>query len=143
MTTKDMTIKEYKALRWFRISVVIGFIINLIFIVPGLFAPRFLESLIDVGTTNTVHWLQNVSVILAIITTMYIPAILDPFRYEFISYLLVVGRFAAGLLFIIGVFALNYPEGMSVLAKSDLILSTIQAILLILMFRDGDPKTNE
>ncbi|MGB5635324.1 MAG: hypothetical protein WBM44_18180 [Waterburya sp.] len=138
-----MKTKEYKALQWFRISVVIGFVLNLIFIVPGLFAPRFLESLIDVGTTNTVHWLQNVSILLAIVTTMYIPAIQDPFRYEFISYLLVAGRFSAGLLFLIGVLALNYPEGMSILAKSDLILSSIQAVLLILMFRDGDPKTNE
>ena len=138
-----METKDYKALQWFRISVVIGFCINLVFIIPGLFAPRFLESLIDVGTTNTVHWLQNVSILLAIITTMYIPAILDPFRYEFISYLLVAGRFSAGLLFLIGVLALNYPEGMSVLAKSDLILSSIQAVLLILMFRDGNPQTNE
>ena len=138
-----METKEYKALQWFRISVVIGFCLNLVFIIPGLFAPRFLESLIDVGTTNTLHWLQNVSILLAIVTTMYIPAILDPFRYEFISYLLVAGRFSAGLLFLIGGLFLNYPEGMSVLAKSDLILSTIQAVLLILMFRDGDPKTNE
>lgn len=138
-----MITKDYRALQWFRISVVIGFILNLIFIVPGLFAPRFLESLIDVGTTNTVHWLQNVSVLLAIITTMYIPAIQDPFRYEFISYLLVAARFSAGILFLIGILALDYPKGMSVLARSDLILSTIQAVLLILMFRDGDPKTNE
>ena len=138
-----MKTKEYRALSWFRISVVIGFVLNLIFIVPGLFAPRFLESLIDVGTTNTVHWLQNVSILLAIVTAMYIPAIQDPFRYEFISYLLVAGRFSAGLLFLIGVLALNYPEGMSILARSDLILSSIQAVLLILMFREGDPKIKE
>ncbi len=38
-----MKTKDYKALQWFRISVVIGFCLNLVFIIPGLFAPRFLE----------------------------------------------------------------------------------------------------
>ena len=39
-----MTTKEYKALSWFRISVVIGFVINLIFIVPGLFALGIIQG---------------------------------------------------------------------------------------------------
>lgn len=130
------------ALCWFRISVGFGFLLNLVFILPGLFAPRLLESLIDVGTTNTIHWLQNVSVLLAIITTMYIPAMVDPFRYVFIAYLLVVGRFAAGVLFLVGLLYLDYPPGMSLLSRSDLILSVIQALLLYLTFRNGDLRTN-
>jgi len=136
-----MKYKHYAALRWFRCSVAIGFVVNLLFVVPAIVAPRFLESLIAAGTTNTVHWLQNVGVLLAIVTIMYIPAIRDPFRYLFISYLLVGGRFAAGALFLIGVLYMNYPSGMGVLAATDLTLSPIQAILLYFTLRAGDPRS--
>ena len=136
-----MEYKYYRALRWFRITVGFGFIINMIFVLPALFAPRYLETLSDFGVTNTVHWLQNVGILLAIVTIMYIPAIKDPYRYVFNCYLLVGGRFSAGLLFLVGVLFMNYPTGMKVLAGSDLLLSSIQAMLLYRMLRDGDPRS--
>ena len=135
-----MKYSHYTGLRWFRVSVIAGFLVNLGFIIPALFAPRFFETLIEVGNTNTVHWLQNVGVLLAIVTISYIPAVLDPFRYLFISYLLVAGRFTAGLLFLAGVLFMNYPAGMWVLSLNDLVLSSIQAAFLYWMLRDGDPR---
>ena len=108
-STVTMRYPYYTSLRWFRITVGFGFLLNMLFILPALFAPRLLESLVEVGTTNTVHWLQNVGILLAIVTLMYIPAIWDPFRYLFISFLLVGGRFSAGLLFLLGVLSMNYP----------------------------------
>ena len=136
-----MAYGHYTALRWFRILVGLGFVINLVFILPGLFAPRFLETLRDFGITNTVHWLQNVSLLLAIVTATYIPVIRDPFRYLFITFLVVGGRFSAGLLFIFGVWFLNYPDGMALLAYGDLGLSTVQALVLYKMLKDGDPRS--
>ncbi len=130
----------YNALKWFRITVGLGFVVNMIFALPALFAPRFLESLLTIGTSNTPYWLQNVGILLVIVSTMYIPAIKDPFRYLFIAYLLVAARFSAGLLFLIGVLAMNYPSGFWVLSGNDLILSTLQAVLLFLMLRVGDPR---
>ncbi len=135
-----MEYTSYTAIRWFRLSIGLGFVINMAFALPALFAPRFLEGLIEVGTTNTVHWLQNVGVLLVIVSVMYIPAIKDPFRYLFISYLLVAARFSAGLLFLAGFLFMNYPSGMKVLALNDLILSSIQAVLLYFTLRDGDPR---
>lgn len=136
-----MAYPHYTALRWFRILVGLGFVLNLIFILPGLFAPRTLETLRDFGITNTVHWLQNVSLLLAIVTAMYIPVIRDPFRYMFISFLVVAGRFSAGLLFLFGVWFMNYPDGMLLLATGDLGLSTVQALVLYKMLQDGDPRS--
>lgn len=136
-----MPYKHYTGLRWFRILVGLGMVVNLVFALPALFAPRVLEGWTEVGTTNTAHWLQNVGILLVIVSTMYIPAIRDPFRYLFICYLLVAGRFAAGLLFLIGVLFMNYPSGMTVLAANDLILSSVQAIVLYFMLRDGDPRS--
>jgi len=124
-----------RAMKWFRISVGFGLVINLIFTVPAIFAPRALEDLASFGKTNTVHWLQNVGVLLAIVTTMYIPVIVDPVRYLFITYLVVAGRFAAGVLFLTGVVFGNYPSGMATLAGSDLVLSTLQAGLLYFALR--------
>jgi hypothetical protein len=130
----------YRALRWFRITVGLGFVVNMIFALPALFAPRFLEGLANLGTTNTVYWLQNIGVLLLIISTMYIPAIKDPFRYLFIAYLLVAGRFSAGVLFLVGILSMNYPSGFWSLAGSDLVLSPIQAVLLYFTLQAGDPR---
>jgi hypothetical protein len=130
----------YKALKWFRITVALGFVFNLIFALPALFAPRTLEGMLAVGTTNTPYWLQNVGILLVIISTMYLPAIKDPFRYLFISYLLVFARFSAGVLFLVGLMSMNFPSGFWTLSGGDLVLSTIQAVLLYRMLRDGDPR---
>jgi len=131
----------YTGLKWFRLLVGFGFVTNmLLFALPAIFTPRLLESLFNVGTTNTIHWLQNVGILLVIVSVMYIPAIRDPFRYLFISFLLVAGRFSAGCLFLIGVLFIDYPDGMMALALNDLILSSIQAVALYFMLRDGDPR---
>ena len=130
----------YKALTLFRIAVGLGFVINLIFALPALFAPRLLEGWADWGVSNTPYWLQNVGILLVIISTMYVPAIQDPFRYLFITYLLVAGRFAAGVLFLAGLLTMNFPPGFRFLAAGDLTLSTVQAVLLYFTLRAGDPR---
>jgi hypothetical protein len=124
-----------RAMKWFRISVGFGLVINLVFTLPAIFAPRSLEDLASFGKTNTVHWVQNVGVLLAIVTAMYIPVIVDPLRYLFITYLVVAGRFAAGMLFLTGVVFGNYPSGMTTLAGSDLVLSSLQTGLLFFALR--------
>ena len=133
--------KNYRALKWFRRTVVLGIFLNAAFFLPGLFAPRLLESWFDFGTTNTLHWLQNVSLLLIIVTVSYIPVIRDPFRYMFITILIVVGRFSAGALFLLGVLFMDYPPGMITLGLGDMILSSIQMVLVILMLRAGDPRS--
>ncbi len=130
----------YTALKWFRITVWLGFVVNMIFAVPALFAPRSLEGLANWGLSNTTYWLQNVGILLVIISVMYIPAIQDPFRYLFISYLLIAGRFAAGVLFLAGLLFMNFPSGFRLLAGNDLILSPIQAVFLYFTLRAGDPR---
>lgn len=122
-------------LRWFQRSVVFGFVINMLFAIPAVFAPRFLETLLRVNVTNTPEWLQNVGVLLMIISVMYIPAIKDPFRYLFNAYLLVAGRFSAGVLFLSGLLFMNYPSGFVTLAASDLVLSPLQAFFLYKLLR--------
>lgn len=134
--------KDYRALRWFKRLVVVGGLLNALFFLPGLFTPRTLETWFDFGITNTVHWLQNVSLLLIIVTAMYIPVVKDPFRYLFITYLVVAGRFSAGSLFLFGVLFMDYPQGMLTLALGDLVLSSLQAIFLVHMLRDGDPRSD-
>ena len=141
-----MKYPTYTALRLFRYTVAFGFVINTVgFVLPALFAPRFFEALGDrlgfeFGHTNTVHWLQNTALLLAIVTAMYIPVIIDPFRYLFSSILVVAGRFAAGTLFLTGVLFMNYPNGEKLLAGPDLVLSSLQVFLLYRMLKDGDPR---
>ncbi len=120
-----MAYPSYAALRWFRWLVGIGLVANLLFIVPGLFAPRYLESLYAFGVT---------------ITVLYIPVIRDPFRYLFVTFTVVVGRFAAGALFLLGVAFMDYPSGMAVLGSVDVVLSSLQGFALYRMLGDGDPR---
>ncbi|MCQ0090830.1 hypothetical protein [Roseovarius sp. M141] len=129
----------YRALAIFRGLLFLGLLLNAAFFVPGLFAPRVLEGWFDFGITNTVHWLQNVSLLLIIVTAMYIPVMRDPFRYIFITYLAVGGRFAAGTLFLWGVWFMDYPQGVMTLALGDLTLSSVQAFVLYRVLQDGDP----
>lgn len=130
-----------RALTWFRRTVMLGLVLNAAFFLPGLFAPRVLESWFDFGVTNTLHWLQNVSLLLIIVTACYIPVIQDTFRYIFVTFIIVAGRFGAGTLFLLGVLFMNYPRGMLTLAAGDLILSSIQTWLLIRLLREGDPRS--
>lgn len=130
----------YRALKLFRATLVLGFVVNMIFAVPALFTPRLIESMFDVGTTNAPWWLQNVGLLLVIISSMYIPAAIDPFRYIFIAFLAIAGRFSAGLLFLLGVLGMNFPPGFETLAGTDLILSSVQALLLYYTLQDGDPR---
>lgn len=130
----------YRALKLFRATLVLGFVVNMIFAVPALFTPRLIESMFDVGTTNAPWWLQNVGLLLVIISSMYIPAAIDPFRYIFIAFLAIAGRFSAGILFLLGVLGMNFPPGFETLAGTDLILSSVQALLLYYTLQDGDPR---
>lgn len=130
----------YRALAWFRGLVLLGLLLNAVFFLPGLFAPRTLEGWSDFGVTNTLHWLHDVSLLLIIVTAMYIPVLRDPFRYLFITYLVVAGRFAAGSLFMFGVWFMDYPDGMLVLGLADVVLSLAQAYFLHRMLLDGDPR---
>lgn len=135
--------RDFTALKWFRFMIGVGFVANLLFALPALFVPRLLEGFLEVGTTNTLHWLQNVGILLVIISTMYIPVIRDPFRYIFVTYLAIAGRFAAGVLFLVGVLYMDFPEGMMSLSANDLILSALQAILLFFTLRAGDPRSGQ
>lgn len=135
--------RRFTALRWFRVAIGVGFVANMLFALPALFAPRLLEGFLEVGTTNTRHWLQNVGILLVIISTMYIPVIRDPFRYIFITYLAIAGRFAAGVLFLLGILYMDFPDGMVTLSANDLVLSALQAVLLFFTLKAGDPRSGQ
>jgi hypothetical protein len=126
-----------RSLKIFRATMLLGFVVNILFAVPAFFAPRFLEMLVNVGTTDTTVWLRNVGILLMIISTMYIAVFQDTYRYIFIAYLAIAGRFAAGCFFLVLVLFVDYPSGFTVLAANDLVLSSVQAILLYKVLRLG------
>jgi len=131
------------SLFWFRLLVAAGGIANLVFAIPAFIYPPLLGEMIDVGAIEQTVWLRNVAILLIIISTFYIPAILDPFRYSFNCIVLIVGRFSAGLFFLVLVVSAGYPSGFLVLALSDLGLSTLQGLLFLLVLRAGDPRAGE
>lgn len=131
------------ALFWFRILVAAGGIANLAFALPAFLFPPLLEVLIEIDPVQQTVWLRNVGILLIILSSFYIPAILDPFRYMFNSIALIVGRFSAGLFFLVLVVSAGYPDGFWVLALADLGLSTVQAVVFLFVLRAGDPRVGE
>ena len=121
----------------FRVSLLIGFAVNMVFAIPAFVAPGFLETMFQIGTTNTPVWLRNVGILLIIISTMYLAVYRDLFRYIFIAYLAIAGRFAAGCFFLVLVLFADYPSGFRVLAANDLVLSSLQAVMLYFVLRKG------
>ena len=128
-----------KPLFWFRLLVAFGGIANLAFAIPALFAPELLARLIDTGNIDPNVWLRNVGILLIILSSFYIPAIRDPFRYLFNSVALIVGRFSAGVFFLILVLFADYPDAFRLLAVNDLVFSILQAIALFLLLRQQPP----
>lgn len=132
-----------KPLFWFRLLVALGGIANLAFAIPAFFMPELLARLIDTGNIDPNVWLRNVGILLIILSSFYIPAIRDPFRYLFNSIALVVGRFSAGVFFLILVLYADYPDAFRLLAVSDLVFSTVQAIVLFLLLRQSNADRQE
>ena len=83
------------AASWFSRVVWLGIAFNLLFIVPQVFAPDFINMAVDLPPGFSTIWNQAHGMMVLALSLFYIPAALDPLRYPAYSWLLVVSRLIA------------------------------------------------
>jgi len=86
------------AARWFSRVVWLGIVFNLFFILMELFAPDFINVGVGLTPGFPTVWNRAHAIMVLALSILYIPAACDPLRYPAYSWMLVVSRLAAAIL---------------------------------------------
>ncbi|MEY2483632.1 MAG: hypothetical protein QOK24_2160 [Verrucomicrobiota bacterium] len=126
---------------WFRWVVWFGIIGNWTFSIAVFVNANNVLEFLHLGPVESTIWLFNYSVLLALLSCFYIPAAHNPFRYRVNCWLLIACRLIPAMTFFIGV-ALSYmPRGFLRLGFGDGAVGIIELVLLTLLLRKGETKT--
>lgn len=132
-----------KYARLFGAVVIIGVLVNLGLAIPGMIIPGTVLYLIGLEPDVTDFWARFAAWLLVLLSFMYVPAALQPFRSPAHSWLTVACRWG-GVFFI---FATTFILGLSLRYLTFVLLDSIFAVselvLLALAFKDGGPKTKD
>ncbi|MGA2738276.1 MAG: cytochrome c [Bryobacteraceae bacterium] len=86
------------AARWFSRVVWLGIVFNLFFVAMEVFAPDFINVGVGLTPGFPTVWNRAHGIMVLALTILYIPAARDPLRYPGYSWMLVVSRLAAAIL---------------------------------------------
>ena len=86
------------AARWFSRVVWLGIVFNLFFVAMQVFAPDFINVAVGLSPGFPTVWNVAHGIMVLALSILYIPAALDPLRYPGYSWMLVVSRLVAALL---------------------------------------------
>lgn len=86
---------------WFRWAVIIGVVANLGFAIPGVFAPNSVLRLAQTSESLDPKWTAFAAWLLMLLSFLYIPGALDPYRYRQIAVLSVLSRLGGVIFFFI------------------------------------------
>jgi len=123
---------EYERLaRWYKWVTWFGIFLNMLFVIPLVFAPQFFLDLLALHL-EPVLWARISGMLLSIISAFYIPASLDLKRYRIHAWLAIFPSRAFGsTFFFLAVFVYGYPLGYLPIAFVDLSIGTIQLVILL------------
>ena len=94
----DPTATPNATTRWFRRVTWLGILFNLAFVAMGIFAPNLVNVNFGVPVTETTVWnIAHAAMVLAL-TLLYIPAAISPLRFPAYTWMIVVSRFVAVVL---------------------------------------------
>ncbi len=122
-------------LKWFRLVVWLGILVNLSFAVPAVFAPSWLLTRMNLPLADQTIWLRDAGMLLFFLSTMYIPAARDPGRYTFNAVFAVIARLVFAVFWLVPVLGANAPLGYLFFGLVDLSFGLGQASLLLLLQR--------
>jgi cytochrome c5 len=91
-------ISSNPAARWFSRVVWLGIVFNLFFVAMEVFAPDFINVGVGLAPGFPTVWNRAHGIMVLALTILYIPAARDPLRYPGYSWMLVVSRLAAVVL---------------------------------------------
>jgi hypothetical protein len=120
----------------FRWAVVAGILQDWFFALPGLFIPSAILQLTGAEPAVQHVWPAYACLLLLLLSFFYIPAAIDPFRYDSFALFTVVARLGSVMFFF-----LLYPGAFPALfGYIDLTLTLLQGSLLALAYLAAGPK---
>jgi hypothetical protein len=123
-------------LKWFRVVTWIGFVVNLGFVLPALFAPDLLEATLGPGSAALSYvWLADAGLALLIASLFYLPAAADPLRYRTYAWLSVLGRAIAAVFWLWQDLRWHPPGPIGTFFLTDGAFGLVFLVLLWLGFR--------
>ncbi|WP_236673878.1 hypothetical protein ACJBUE_14985 [Ralstonia syzygii subsp. celebesensis] len=110
---------QVQCIQWFQRFIWIGIAINLVFAIPALFWPDFLNTSFGLPTQATYPWLQNAGMLLVGISLFYAPAGIHALKYPVYAWLCVLSRLIAVVFWIDLINTSGYPDAFRPLMYSD------------------------
>ena len=105
------------------------------FALPQVFAPYWALGRMGFDGPRPLIWFQDAGGLLFLLSLMFIPAAIDPFRYKFNAAVLVIGRLAFGVFWFWQVLFNGYPAPFYTLAYIDFGLGVVLLLLYLPMLR--------
>lgn len=124
-----------KFAKLFKIVVLLGVLMNLVVGIPGILVPQQVLGFIGLPTEATEFWARLTCWLLLLLSFMYIPAALQPFRSPPHSWLTVASRWGGVFFVSIVTFTMALDWRYLYFALGDLIFAVPELILLALAFR--------
>ncbi|WP_051711068.1 c-type cytochrome [Andreprevotia chitinilytica] len=106
-------------IRWFQRFIWIGIAMNMVFAIPALFWPDFLNTQFGLPLQATYPWLQNAGMLLVGVSLFYAPAGVNGLKYPVYSWLCVLSRLIAVVFWIYLINTSGYPDAFRPLLYSD------------------------
>lgn len=117
---------------WFRWAVIAGILQDWLLGVPGIVKPNSVLQLVKVKPVEQPVWPAFASLLLTLLSIMYIPGAVNPLRYRAVAILSVLAR-AAGVTFFFGLQRGKVPPWFGAI---DLFFLLVQGPLLFLAYRE-------
>lgn len=117
--------------KWFGRVVLLGVAINLGLSVPTLLIPERMLALLHLPMAEPTIWVQFSGNLLILLSLFYIPAAIDPIRYQTIAWLAIFSRVAGT------VFFLTQPRDYLMFGLFDMTFAAIEGLLLVLALRQA------
>ena len=106
-------------LRWFQRFIWIGILMNMVFAIPALVAPDFLNANFGLPTQAEYPWLQNAGMLLIGVSLFYAPVGVFARKYPVYAWLCVLSRLIAVVFWVYLVNTSSYPDAFLPLLYSD------------------------
>jgi hypothetical protein len=116
---------------WFGRVVLLGVAINLGLSIPTLFIPERMLALLQLPVAEPTLWVQFSANLLILLSLFYIPAAIDPMRYQTSAWLAVFSRVAGT------VFFLTQPRDYLLFGLFDMTFAAVEGLLLVLAMRQA------
>lgn len=116
--------------RLFSWSVYAGIAVNLLLVVPAVFAPDTVTAWFGLEPATPAIWLQFSGWLLLLLSVFYVPAALDPDTYRVAARLAILARFAGAAFFLGQIAFADLPRAYLPFGLTDLAFGIVQAALL-------------